>query len=293
MKNIHHDSIVAALRATEVQRGLTYLWFGKQFGSVPSAIKRLLDNNTARNHLLSTLQAHLYSHFYCPGKATPSSRSFLRRPAIPLRPELERANRGQGYWGRGWQVRSYDPDAKTFAVRRGSLTLQVGATDCVTPDAGFPAPEALVSVRFQKDLPHVSPGFYMALGDNELMRDEPSGILRLYWNLTPSGAVSFVEGTTKALNGAELPFTLKALDDAAQYTRCDAVVLYIRKDDFRRVSAILEGIYRALETSLRPAIPALTKRLAAGVGTCGESTLRPQLRAQSLSGIGRGDAASL
>src|ERR1043166_8720638 len=266
MTNIYHDSIVGVLRATELQRGFTFLWFGKQFGALPSSIKRLLDDTTARNHLLLKLQSHLYGLCYCLGEATPSSRSFLRRPAIPLGPELERANRGQGYWGHGWQVRSYDPNAMTFTVKRGSLSLQVGAKDCVTPEAGFPVPEALVSVRFQKDLPTFSPGFYMALGDNELMRDEPSGTLRLYWNLTPSGAVSFVERTTEALNRAELPFTLKALDDAAQYTRCDAVVLYIRKDDFRHVSAILERIYRALETSLRPATPALTKRLAAGVG---------------------------
>lgn len=268
MKNIYHDSIVGALRATEVQRGFTYLWFGKQFGALPGSIKRLLDNTTARNHLLSNLQSQLYGLFYCLGEATPGSRTFQRRPAIPLGPELERANRGQGYWGRGWQVSSCDPNAMTVTVKKGSLTLQVSAKDCVTPEAGFPAPEAMVSIRFQKDLPNFSPGFYMALGDNELMRDEPSGILRLYWNLTASGAVSFVERTTEALNRAELPFTLKALDDAAQYqyTRCDAVVLYIRKDDFAQVSAILARIYGALETSLRPATPALTKRLAAGLG---------------------------
>ena len=266
MRNIYRDSMAAVLRATEMQPGFTYLWFGKQFGGLPSSIKRLLDNNTARNHLLLTLQAHLYGLFYCLGEAKPSSLSFQRRPAIPLGPELERANRGQGYWGRGWQVRSYDPNAMAFTVKRGSLTLQVSAKDCVTSEASFPAPDALVSVRFQKDLPNFSPGFYMALGDKELMRDEPSGILRLYWNLTASGAVSFVERTTKALNRADLPFTLKALDDAAQYTRCDAVVLYIRKGDFHQVSAILERIYQALETSLRPATPALTKRLAAGVG---------------------------
>lgn len=264
--NIYHDSIVGALRATEVQRGFTYLWFGKQFGALPGSIKRLLDDTTARNHLLSNLQAHLYRLFYCPGEATPSGRTFLHSPAIPLGPELERANRGHGYWGRGWQVRSYDPDAMTFMVKRGSLTLQVGAKDCVASEAGFPAPGASVCVRFQKDLPSFSPGFYMALGDKELMRDEPSGTLRLYWNLTASGAVSFMERTTKALNGAGLPFTLKALDDAARYTRCDAVVLYMRKDDFHQVSAILARIYRALETSLKPATPALTKRLAAGVG---------------------------
>jgi hypothetical protein len=266
MKNIYHDSILGALRATEVQRGFTYLWFGKQFGALPSSIKRRLDKTTVRNHLLLNLQDHLYRFFYCLGEATPSSLSFQRRPAIPLGPELERANQGQGYWGHGWQVRSYDPHSMTFMVKRGGLTLQISAKDCLTPEASFTAPEAMVSVRFQKDLPNFLPGFYMALGDNELKGDEPAGILRLYWNLTASGAVRFVERTTKALNRAELPFTLKALDDAAQYRRCDAVVLYIRKDDYRQVSAILERIYRALETSMLPATPALTKRLAAGVG---------------------------
>ena len=266
MKNIYHDSIVAVLRATEVQPGFTYLWFGKQFGALPSSIKRLLDDNTARHYLLLTLQAHLYGLFYCRGEATPSSLSVQRRPARPIGPELERANRGQGYWGRGWRVRSYDSDAMTFTVARGRLALQVSAKDCVTCDASVPAPEASVSIRFQKDLPNFSPGFYMALGDKELMRDEPVGVLRVYWNLMASGAVSCVERITKALNKADLPFTLKALDDAAQYTRCDAVVLYIRKDDFHRVAPILERSYRALETSLRAATPALTKRLAPGVG---------------------------
>jgi class II lanthipeptide synthase len=266
LKNIYHDSIAGALRATELQRGFTYLWFGRQFAALPGSIKRLLDDTTARNHLLLNLQANLYRLFYCPGEATPGSRTLPRRPAIPLGPELERANHGQGYWGRGWQVRSYDRDAMTFTIRRGRLTLQVNAKDCVTPEARFPAPQALVSVRFQKDLPNFSPGFYMALGDKELIRDESSGILRLYWNLTASGAVTFVERATKALNRADLPFTLKALDDGAQYARCDAVVLYIRKDDFQEVSALLERIYRTIETNLRPATPALTKRLAAGVG---------------------------
>ncbi|HWE18422.1 MAG TPA: lanthionine synthetase LanC family protein [Hyphomicrobiaceae bacterium] len=266
MKNIYHDSIVGALRATKVQRGFTYLWFGKQFGALPNSIKRLLDDTTARTHLLLSLQSHLYGLFYCLGEATPSSLSFQRHPAIPLGPELERANRGHGYWGRGWRVHSYDLNAMSFTVKRGSLHLQVSAKDCMTPETSFPAPEATVSVRFQKDLPNFSPGFYIALGDNELIRDDPSGILRLYWNLTASGAVGFVGRTTKALNRAGLPFTLKALNNAAQYTRCDAVVLYIHKDDFRQVSAILARIYRALETSFRPKTPALTKRLAAGVG---------------------------
>ncbi|GAB4060503.1 lanthionine synthetase LanC family protein [Catellatospora paridis] len=266
MKNMYRDSIVRALMATEVQRGLTYLWFGRRFGALPSSVKRRIDDATARNHLLLDLQARLYRLFYCVGEATPSNLSYQRHPEIPLGPELQRANQGRGYWGQGWQVRSFDPQSMTFMVRRGSLTLHVSAKDCTALEAGFPPPEAMVSVRFQKDLPNLSPGFYMALGDNELKQDEPSGTLRLYWNLTASGAVSFVQRTTKALNRAELPFTLKALDDAAQYRRCDAVVLYLRKDDFRQAAEILQKIHRALETSLRPATPALTKRIAAGVG---------------------------
>lgn len=266
MRNIYHDSIVRVLSATVVRRGFTWLWFGQQFGALPVSIRRLLDDTAGRNHRLGDLQSHLYHLFYCPGEVTPGSRTSQRRPAVPIGPELERANRGQGYWASGWQVRACDPDAMTVAVRRGSLTLQVGATDCVAAEAGLPEPGALVSVRFQKDLPHVSPGFYMAMGDRELRRDEPSGVLRLYWNLTAAGAVRFMEKTTEALNAAELPFTLKALDDATKYTRCDAVVLYIHKDHFRQAAPILEDIHQALDMSLRPATPALTRRLAAGVG---------------------------
>ena len=86
MKNIYHDSIVGVLRATEVQRGFTYLWFGKQFGALPGSIRRLLDDTTARNHLLLNLQAHLYGLFYCLGEATPSGRSFLAPPSNTTRP---------------------------------------------------------------------------------------------------------------------------------------------------------------------------------------------------------------
>ncbi|MEU8007099.1 lanthionine synthetase LanC family protein [Catellatospora sp. NPDC049111] len=266
MTNVYRHSIVGVLRATEVQQGFTYRWFGRRFGALPSSVRRRIDDTTARHHLLLNLQAQLYRLFYCRGEATPSGLSSQRHPAIPLRPELERANQGRGYWGRGWRVRSYDMASMTFTVRRGSLTLHVDAKDCTAPEPGLPPPEETVSVRFPKDLPHLSPGFYLALGDTELKQDEPSGILRLYWNLTASGAVGFMERTTRALNRAELPFALKAIDDATQYRRCDAVVLYLRKDDFRQASAILQRVHRALETSMRPATPALTKRIAAGVG---------------------------
>ena len=88
-----------------------------------------------------------------------------------------------------------------------------------------------------------------------------------------------MESTTRALNKAELPFTLKALDDAVQYNRCDSVVLYIRKEDYRYASTILERIYCALAMDLRSATPALTKRLARRSRTCREPAVRSQLRA--------------
>ena len=92
MNNVYHDSIAGVLRATELQRGFTYLWFGKPFGEMSTSIKRLLDGTAARNHLLSTLEANLYALFYCVGQATCSAELVKRRPVIPLGPELQRAN---------------------------------------------------------------------------------------------------------------------------------------------------------------------------------------------------------
>ena len=75
-----------------------------------------------------------------------------------------------------------------------------------------------------------------------------------------------MRSTTSMLNQANVPFKLKMLNDPSRFTRCDAVVLYIRKDDYGTVSQILERIYPEVVKDLRQRTPAFTKPITEGVG---------------------------
>ena len=87
-----------------------------------------------------------------------------------------------------------------------------------------------VEVRSGNELRGASPGFYVALGDRALASDADA--VRLYWNLSPEGAIRFVANATRLLNGGALPFGLKVLTDPSLYLRHDSVVLYVARADF-------------------------------------------------------------
>ena len=123
----------------------------------------------------------------------------------------------------------------------------------------------MVSLRFPKESLLLSPGFYMALGNEELVHEEAQTLVRWYWNLTATGAVCFLRKATLMLNRARLPYKLKVLNDPARFTRCDTVVLYIRKAECSAVSQILAEVYPEVAADMKPGIPVFTKRLAPGV----------------------------
>jgi hypothetical protein len=123
-----------------------------------------------------------------------------------------------------------------------------------------------VRLRFPKEWLGMSPGFYMALSDQEMPYDHAKPLVRLYWNLTAEGAVSFVRLTTSMLNRAHLPFKLKVLHDPGHFTRCDAAVVYVFKDDYPAVADMLGRIYPEVASCVKLSTPAFTKPLAPGVG---------------------------
>ena len=104
----------------------------------------------------------------------------------------------------------------------------------------------------------------MALGDVAHPMDEP--VVRLYWNLAPDGALPFVATATRALNERSLPARLKVVNDPRRYDRCDAGVLYVRRDDFGAVRDVLGEMLDAAAPWLGARTPALTKPLAPGLG---------------------------
>ena len=155
------------------------------------------------------------------------------------------------------------------------------------PDVG-----AEVSVRFPKELPFASPGFYTALSDLDMSGASGEPMVRLYFHVTPQGAAPLVNVVTSTLNAGGVMFRVKIADSPERYERCDTAVLYARAADFDALRPTLREVRRSI--ALKPLTPAFTKPLAAGIGlaehpTTGESfgTDRCRLLAAAIVAAGR------
>ncbi len=174
------------------------------------------------------------------------------------------ANTGNGCWENGWEVLANTPDG--VVVRRGGLTLWVRLEDCLIPKGGSREHGTVLRLHLPKELLGISPGYYMALSDEEEKSYETKPLVRLYWNLRAEGAESFVREATGLLNEARLFFRLKVLNDPRSYTRCDAAVVYLHQDEHLRVAEIMNRVYPQVAHYLKPNTPMFTKAIAPGVG---------------------------
>jgi hypothetical protein len=242
-----------------------YSWFGIASPQLTPTLRRAMTPETARTYLVYSLQQQLYRDFYTPGLAQPTNRR--DRDALPCRrpfvDALKEANCGKGQLTRDWQVREASEGG--IVVHKGGLSMVVREEHCSTEAGERPKAGTIVSLRVPKDLPGISPGFYIAVAGDELAPQASQDLVRWYWNLSPAGAVAFMQRATSLLQQAGVSYRIKVLNNPLRFTRCDAVVLYHRKADTSKVSGILASIYPELVSDLTPRIPALTKLLAPGV----------------------------
>jgi class II lanthipeptide synthase len=263
----YRGQVEAAIRATVFQTPTTFSWFGKLSPQLTRLVRRALTPETARAYLLFNLQSQLYKDFYCRGFAAPARREVIGLPAVEAMSfvqQLSDANGGSGCWENGWEVRAIEGDR--LVVQRRGLELRAGPDDYRASRDCPIEPGMRLSLRFPKELLNVSPGFYLALGDEELTDDDSRTLVRIYWNLMSEGAIQLIQSASTLLNQAKLPSRLKTLNDPTRYTRCDAAVLYVRQGDYDAVSAVLKAIYPELAAHLKRGTPVFTKRIAPGVG---------------------------
>jgi hypothetical protein len=124
-------------------------------------------------------------------------------------------------------------------------------------------------VRSPRWLAKLSPGFSLAIGE----RDLPDGIapvVRLYFHLSPRGAIRWVRAATSRLTEAGARYRLKVCDDPRLYGRADAVVLWLAGNDYPALRPLLRELYHPLSMDLCGSVPALTKAVAPGVGLAEE-----------------------
>jgi hypothetical protein len=259
-----------ALDAINIHSTTTFSWFGELSPILSPAAHRAMTTSTMREYLCYQLQTRLYGNFYCKGSAIPTAqRNILRRtPTTPFIEALSAANTGTGARESGWSVVNVTGDL--IAVERDGLRLWVRPEDTYAGAEDIPSPGQLRAVRFPKELLKLSPGFYMALGNEALVSAPGQVLVRFYWNLRAEDAPNLLRGVTQLLNDDQIPFRVKVVNDPAQYDRCDAGVLYVQRTDYEQVLPHVRRILVDLGARLKKATPVFTKALAPGLGLAEE-----------------------
>jgi hypothetical protein len=148
-------------------------------------------------------------------------------------------------------------------------TFFCSATSCSSPESTALFMSALSQANAGGELQPkqsftVQSGSYMAFG-----RPEPPGTtwLRLYWNVSPSGAIVLTGSATGILNRLRVPFRLKVMLDTSIHRR-DAAVLYVPLDLWSAARTVVKTVSERLDPSgvLHPETPLFTKTLRPGVG---------------------------
>lgn len=259
----YRQVLEAAFEALRIESPTSFSWFGERVATLPAGAVQQLGAEAARAYLRDRLCDHLYGSFYCTGRAVPRAPD----PGLAAPPgasafidSLSRANHGSGSRAGGWTVVRTDADGR-LVVRRHELSLWVRPEEVRGAGTG---PGTEVAIRMPPELLRLSPGFYVALGNEDLSAEEP--IVRHYWHLDSRGGEALVAAGTRLLNAAGLPFRLKVLIDPGLYRRCDAGVLYTPKRLGAEVAGLLSRLQAAVGGHLRPGTPALTKPLGEGLG---------------------------
>jgi hypothetical protein len=255
----------SAVRAVSIYSPTSYSWFGIASPKLQDNVRRAFTATTARNYLLYNLQSRLYDNFYCMGSAVaggavPSGRKIEGATAFVER--LSEANRGRGYLQEGWTVRAVD--GRYVEVSREKLSLWVEREQCASPEGAIGAGKE-VGLRLPMEMIALSPGYYMAMGDQELRSEDFGQMLRLYWNVSAEGAAVLMREITEKLNMICVPFRLKVVSSPEGFGRRDAAVLYMREEDYGRLKSSLGGIYERLGENVRHGVPALTRQVAGGL----------------------------
>jgi HopA1 effector protein family len=243
-----------------------YSCFGVESPRLSPRITKAMTPRTARNYLLYQLQSHLYNDFYIRGgvNSTSWSDSADEADAVSFVESLTDANQGTGCRESGWIILTSVNGH--ISVRKGGLTLWLRPEEYTVPPGSSTEPGSSVILHMPKDLPGISPGYYMVLSNREDASRDAEPLVRLYWNLSSAGAAPFIRSATTILNDAGLFFRLKVLSDPRNYTRCDAAVVYFHKSSHPIVTRLLARIYADVAPYLKPRTPLFTKALAPGVG---------------------------
>jgi HopA1 effector protein family len=185
---------------------------------------------------------------------------------------LHNHNCGKGYFDRDWTILSAEDD-DNLIVKKSGLRLYIQRKRHLAGAEQQARVGETVAIKLPKNM--MQNGFYVAIGDLGFDRHQAADTLvRIYFSLTPDGAVAVMNELTQMLNETELTFSFKVLYNPQDYQRSDAGVLYFDKQDYATVSGILALIHTKHRSHFLPHVPLFTKQLAIGLGLAEEPDLK-------------------
>ncbi len=186
---------------------------------------------------------------------------------------LDRSNTSRGYLDPDWQIVAETEDRELVVLKDG-LHLHIDRQRHVPPNFHQATIDDLIPVF----LPHNLVGIdtYIMVGNLGSPEPEPtdvegsSPLLRVYFNVSPDGAVAIAEQLTNELNRLEIPFQLGVLHNPTEFYRYDAATLYLDRANYLSIQPYLVKLYRAYQSEFASTIPIFTKPLAPGLGIAEE-----------------------
>jgi hypothetical protein len=185
--------------------------------------------------------------------------------------QLHESNCGAGYFDPGWTVIREEADG-SLAVTKGALRLHIHKEKHLQSTKRSAVIGDQVAIKLPKN--RLQNGFYMAVSNHGFGRLEHSKhqpiTVRIYFNLTPPGAVVVMKNLTQQLNNLAIPFSFKVLYNPQDYGRYDSGVLYFDKEYYEVVKEVLQVVYAENKLHFLREVPLFTLQLAPGLGLAEE-----------------------
>jgi len=181
--------------------------------------------------------------------------------------ELRRCNHGTEFRDPGWLVAAIESDC--LRVTKGGVTLVATRDELLPGKEGVQIGTEIV-VRFPGHLPYTSPGYYLAIGEEGIPRVKRTPVTRIYFHVSPEGALRLMSGLTELLPGSCPTYAFKVLNHPDAFTRRDAAVLCLPRDHYFTFCDRLRELCFALAPEFRATVPGFSKKLMPGVGLAEE-----------------------
>lgn len=224
-------------------------------------IASAFEPHTKDTEVTNELSNLLYTQWY--------TRSGIEKTDTPLPhaqwAEVFRAvHRGTYCWEEGWKVLKVSTAGRVIAIRGQEERMFYPGDYISSIRLGLlPAPGTEIEVVSRRDSTEDQPGFWIAYSSTWSQISTP--IIRIYWNISPAGAVHLVDQISEKLSD-DIPYSFKLPVDPIGYRRADAAVLYFEANNFDELKAKIKLIHAAMIPFLHPEVPEFTKILEPGLG---------------------------